>query len=438
MDLRKALPWLGAAAFLAAGAAVFFSLPGCGLPGALGMAAVLTAGFVLSLWALRPESPRALWLAAVPAGLLLLARLFFFPVETSDFTDFLLPWTERLRSLGGFLALGREIGNYNVPYMVLLALFSYLNTPVLYLIKLTSVLFELLQAAVLGRLAAKLSGRPERGTLCFALSLVLPTVFLNSAVWGQCDSIYVSLALLGFALCLREKPGWGMAVLGLSFAFKLQAVFLLPTVLLLLFAGKVKWFHLPLFPAAYALAVSPALLAGRSLGDTFLFYLHTAETAGSALNYNSPSLFSLYRFYRLDEAGAAAAGRAGILAAFGLCLLLFLLFCLRRRQITERSLLLAALLFTLGLPLLLPHMHDRYFYFCDVLTLGLACLVPRFAPAVPLSQFASLLGYHAYFYLRYFLPMRLGFCALCLVFLTALALCFRELFPAELPPGKTP
>ena len=83
-------------------------------------------------------------------------------------------------------------------------------------------------------------------------------------------------------------------------------------------------------------------------------------------------------------------------------------------------------------------MHDRYFYFCDVLTLGLACLVPRFAPAVPLSQFASLLGYHAYFYLRYFLPMRLGFCALCLVFLTALALCFRELFPAELPPGKTP
>ncbi len=431
MVLKKALPGLGIAAFFAAAAAILCTLPGAALPGSLGMGLVLSAAFFGALALLRPEPGKALVFTAVPAALLLLARLFFFPAETSDFTDFLLPWTERLRALGGFRGLGREIGNYNVPYMVLLAFFSCLKTPALYLIKLTSILFELLQALVLALLVRRLGGGKVRTGLCFVLMLALPTVFLNSAVWGQCDSVYVSLALLGFYLCLTERPGWGMAALGLSFAFKLQAVFLLPAVLLLLFAGKVKWFHLPLFPGAYALAVSPALIAGRSVGDTFLFYLRTASTAGSALNYNSPSLFSLYRFYWLDEAWKAAAARMGVFAAFGLCLLVFVLFFLRRKAITERSLLFAVLLFTLGIPLLLPHMHDRYFYFCDVLTLCAACLVPRFGPAVLLSQFASLLGYHAYFYLRYLLPMRLGFAALCAVFLAAAALCLKELFPSK-------
>ncbi|MBR4703718.1 MAG: DUF2029 domain-containing protein [Oscillospiraceae bacterium] len=433
MVLNKALPGLGIAAFFAAAAAILCTLPGAALPGVLGMGLVLSAAFFGALAVLRPEPGKALYFTAVPAALLLLARLFFFPVETSDFRDFLLPWTERLRALGGFRGLGREIGNYNVPYMVLLVLFSYLKTPALYLIKLSSVLFELLQAVVLALLVRRLGGGKGRVSLCFVLALALPTVFLNSAVWGQCDSVYVSLALLGFYLCLAERPGWGMAALGLSFAFKLQAVFLLPAVLLLLFAGKVKWFHLPLFPAAYALAVSPALIAGRSAGDTFLFYLRTASTAGSALNYNSPSLFSLYRFYWMDEAAKEAAARMGILAAFGLCLLVFVLFFLRRKAITLRSLLFAVVLFTLGIPLLLPHMHDRYFYFCDVLTLCAACLVPCFSPAVLLSQFASLLGYHAYFYLRYLLPMRLGFLALCAVFLAAMFLCARELIhpPAD-------
>ncbi len=433
MVLKKSLPWLGLAAFFAAAAAILLSLPGAALPGALGMGLALSAAFFGALAALRPAPGRILWSIAVPAALLLLIRLFFFPVETSDFTDFLLPWTERLRALGGFRGLGREIGNYNVPYMVLLAFFSCLRTPALYLIKLSSLLFELLQAAVLARLVRRLGGGKAREGLCFVLALALPTVFLNSAVWGQCDSVYVSLALLGFYLCLAEKPGWGMAALGLSFAFKLQAVFLLPAVLLLLFAGKVRWFHLPIFPGAYALAVSPAVLAGRSVGDVLLFYLRTAETAGSALNYNSPSLFSLYRFYWMDEAGKALSARLGILGAFGLCLLVFVLFFLRRKEITERSLLFAALLLTLGLPLLLPHMHERYFYFCDVLTLCCACLVPRSSPAAVLAQFASLLGYHAYFYLRYLLPMRLGFLALCAVFLAAAAMTVRELFP---PPEK--
>ena len=428
MKRKLALP-IGAAALLWLAAAVLlWRLPQFGAVAGVICGLMLSLALAGALKALGLKG-RLLWFVAAAAAIALLGRLPFFPRETSDFTDFLLPWSERLRQLGGFRGLGKNIGNYNVPYMVLLALFTYLPIPALYLIKFTSLLFDLLLALTLGLFILHLGGSRVRGGVCFALCLALPTVFINGAVWGQCDSIYVSLALLGLWLCLAGKPGWGMAAFGLSFAFKLQAIFLLPVLFPLLLTGKVKWYHLPIFPAVYALAVSPAVLAGRKLTDVLLFYVSTAATVGSGLNYNSPSMYSLLYFYRLtDTAGAA---KAGIFAAALLCLLVCALFLLKRKRITDKSILFAALLLSLGLPLLLPHMHDRYFYFVDVLTLCVSCLLPAAAPAVLLSQFASLLGYHAYFYLRYLLPMRYGFFGLVLVALLAAILLLDTLFLPE-------
>lgn len=430
MKLRLSVPAVCAFLFFDAALFILRLLPGCGIPAAALMALLLTAAAAAALRQLRGCRRELLSCCAATAAVLLLLRLPFWRIETSDFTDFLRPWTEQLRTLGGLKGLGAEIGNYNVPYMVLLALFSRLKTPVLYLIKLTSTLADLLLAAVTARIVRRLSGSRERAAVSFAVLLALPTVFLNSAVWGQCDSVYVSLALLGLALSLEDRPGWGMAAFALSFAFKLQAVFLLPVVLLLFFAKKLRWLHLPIFPAVYLLAVSPALLAGRGFGETVLFYLRSAGSVGDGLNYNSPSVFSL--FWNVKE--PALAARAGIVAAFVLCLLLFILFFLKRGRITERSLCFAALVLVCGIPLLLPHMHDRYFYFCDVLTLAVAALVPTAAPTVLLSQFASLLGYHAYFYLRYLLQMRCGFVALVPVLGAAAYLCVREL-ASPLPPA---
>lgn len=439
MNRDLVLPAGGALIFWAEAFALLALNRDCPLGVAALLGLALTLGLAAAVWPLRRCSPRVLAAAILLSAALLLGRLLCFGTVTSDYRDFLLPWTQRLGEAGGLKGLGQDIGNYNVPYLTFLALFSYLPGPPLYPIKLLSLLFDLLLAAVLSQLAGNVKQGQTRCAVCFVLTLALPTVFINGAVWGQCDSIYVSLALLGLLLCLRGRPGWGMAAFGLSFAFKLQAIFLLPIVLPLLLRGKVKWFHLPLFPAAYCLAVLPGVLAGRSVGSVLLFYLDTASTAGSSLNYNSPSIFSLYYFYRLEDTGPAA--KAGVIAAFAVCLVVGLLFLLGRKRATERSLLLASLLLTLALPLLLPHMHERYFYFVDVLTLCLACRIPALSPTVLLSQFASLLGYHAYFFMRYLLPMRNGLAALCLVLVSVLVLLLRELFsPPEraAPPRETP
>ncbi len=426
----------GAFLFCIAASALLARLPGFGIPWAVIAGLLTLLALAGALRALHPEGA-LLPVCALLAALLLLGRFLCFARETSDFTDFLLPWSLRLRELGGLRGLGREIGNYNVPYMVLLALFTYADVPPLYLIKLTSVLFDLLLALSLGLLVRQLGGGSKRSSVCFLLALALPTVFINGAVWGQCDSVYVSLALLGLWLCLSGRPGWGVAAFALSFAFKLQAVFLLPILFPLLLTGRVKWRHLPIFPGVYALAVSPAILAGRRVRDVLLFYVSSASSVGGGLNYNSPSMYSLMYFYRTADTETAA--RAGILAAAFLCLLVCVLFFLthvRRKPVTDRSILFASLLLCCGLPLLLPHMHERYFFFCDVLTLCTACLLPAAAPTVLLSQFASLLGYHAYFFMRYLLPMRYGFVGLVLTALTALFLLADALFLSETVPGE--
>ena len=385
-----------------------------------------TAGAVL-LSGIRQRSLRLLVWAL--AACLVLMRLVWFSVETSDFTDFLRPWTSWYRNNGHLAGLGREVGNYNVPYLVLLALFSYWEVPELYLIKFTSAIFDLLLALTLCRIVLLITASERRAGVCLILTLVLPTVFLNCSVWGQCDSIYVSLALLSLYFCLAGKPWAGMIALGFSFAFKLQAVFLLPVFLACLLGGRLKLRHLPLFPAAYLLAVSPAIVAGRPVKDVLLFYVSSASSVGSGLNYNSPSMYALPPFYYpADPEGAA---RLGIILAMVLCLVFALVFILRRKRIDNRSILFAALLLTCGIPLLLPHMHDRYFYFVDALTLAMACVVPWTAPLVLCSQFASLLGYHAYFYLRYLLPMRYGFWALVPVLVCSAGLCAYTLWRRE-------
>ena len=180
-------------------------------------------------------------------------------------------------------------------------------------------------------------------------------------------------------------------------------------------------------------------LPGGIIGWLALVCLLLAGCGGEQTVYTESEIIQYVKDvygedYRLTDTDAAS--KAGILAAALLCLLVCVLFFIKRKRITERSILFASLLLCCGLPMLLPHMHDRYFYFCDVLTLCTACLLPAAAPAVLLSQLASLLGYHAYFFRRYLLPMRFGFYGLVLTALLAAFLFLDALFAPDKTPPK--
>ena len=327
---------------------------------------------------------------------------------TLDYEDFLSVWVDFFRKNGGFAALSRSIGNYNVPYLYFLALFSYSDTSALYLIKLLSILFDVLLAWAAMKLVGTATKSSVRKLFVFLAVLLLPTVILNSAYWGQCDSIYVSLGLIALWLALSDRPALSVVFIALSFSFKLQAVFLMPIYLVFLFSGRIRFRHLFLFPATYVVVVLPAVLAGRPFIDTITLYFDQAGTVGSALNYNSPSAFALLHG-NVDE---KLFSYIGIGCAFLFCVIVFIALFFRRRSLSNRLLIAAALLFAVGVPFLLPHMHDRYFYAADVLSLSLAVVSPWLFPVPVCVSFASLLGYHAYLRMRYLLPMRYGSFAL--------------------------
>ena len=353
------------------------------------------------------------------------ARAYVFGYETLDYQNFLTKWVDYFRTHGHFAALRESVGNYNIPYLYFLALFSCFSLKDLYLIKLLSTAFDVLLAWSAMKLLSRFTNRNAALLSCFFAVLFLPTVFLNSAVWAQCDSSYTSLLVLALVLALDEKPCRSMICAALAFGFKLQAVFVLPVFAVLWMQGKLKWTHFLLFPATYVLLVLPAVLLGRPFWDTLTLYFFQTGSIGDALNYNSSSVFALLR----PAADSAQASRLAILAAFGYLLLVLLVCFLFRRRLSDRAILAAAVLFAVGIPFLLPHMHDRYFFCADILTLILAFVYWPCSPAAALTQFASLLGYHAYLKMRFLLPMRYGAAALIVVL--ALAAMFFVFSVAE-------
>lgn len=347
--------------------------------------------------------------------------------ETLDYQNFLAVWVDFFRQNGGLAALGMPIGNYNVPYLFFLALFSQSSIPDLYLIKLLSIFFDVVLAWSAMQLVGCFVRAPAQRLACFFLVLFWPTVVLNGALWGQCDSIYVAFAILSVWLALSGHPMLAMASIAVSFSFKLQAVFVMPVFLLFLLARRIKIWHFLVFPPVCVLMVLPAVLAGRPLWESLTISLSQTSSIGDGLNYNSPSVFALFS----DVQNPELAGKLGILAAALVIVLLAILLWRRRDSCSNRALLLSAALLAVAIPFFLPHMHERYFFAADILTLALALVDLRLTPLPLLCEFASLLGYHAYLKMRYLLLMSWGAWALIAVLTVLTVLLLIALFSPE-------
>src|ERR1019366_667035 len=69
-------------------------------------------------------------------------RIWLFQIQTSDYTFFLSQWYDFIKNNGGFAAFKTNFSNYNVPYLYLLALTTYLPISKLIAIKTLSALFD--------------------------------------------------------------------------------------------------------------------------------------------------------------------------------------------------------------------------------------------------------------------------------------------------------
>lgn len=361
----------------------------------------------------------AFFVAVVTVLLVLAVRLVLFPFESLDYQAFVARWYDFISANGGFSALRYQFADYNVPYLYLLAILTYLPVPALTGVKVISVLFDLVLAFYAYKLVAL---KYPRGWLPFLAAVavsLLPTVVTNGALWAQCDSIYAAFGLGGVYYLVRSKPWHACVFFGLALAFKLQTVFLFPLLLLLVLVRKVPWPGLLVVPGVVLVLDGPALLAGASPGQLLSVYTDQAGEY-TALTLNAPNI---YQFLNVTT-GADLIRAAGVLFTGTLALIIVFAVLAGRMPVTVPRVVLLATVFAILVPFFLPAMHERYFYLADVLSVVAAFYFPRRLWPVPLLvQFASFLSYTPFLFGRSAVDLRW----LALAMLAALILVTREL-----------
>ena len=196
-----------------------------------------------------------------------------------------------MRGMGAGAALSTPIGDYNMPYLYLLLLISRLPFYDLYCIKIFSVIADATAAALgLAYLAKHFTAKDTVPLFVLLAAPFCPTTWLNSAYWGQCDSVYGALAIWGL-YCGFQKKSWQCYLLfALSLSFKLQSVFLLPILAFLLVV--------PDDPASGHLGISSRFCgrhhsgaAGREKSCQYLFHLSGADPVLPLSDAQRPLLF---------------------------------------------------------------------------------------------------------------------------------------------------
>jgi Gpi18-like mannosyltransferase len=316
-------------------------------------------------------------------------RVAMFDHESSDYQFFIKDWYEFISTHGGFGALKYDFSDYNVPYLYLIALLTYLPIPALAGVKIISVVFDLVLAYFTYRIVALRHIGRWVPSLAALIVLFLPTVATNSGLWGQADSIYAAFGLGGVYFLLRRRPWLGCVFFGLSLAFKLQAVFLFPLLLVLVLKKWIPWRVLLAVPGVVLLLAVPALLAGAPPGQLLSVYVEQTSSYPQ-LSLNAPSI---YQF--LPASADAAVIRPVGVAVTGLVILALCLgVLLSRVHLTTTKVVLLGTTSAVLVPFLLPSMHERYFYLAEVLTVIAAFYLPRRLWYVPvLVQVASFLAY---------------------------------------------
>ena len=301
----------------------------------------------------------------------LLARLFTGKI-TGDMSNFYFVWYQNILDNGAAVAFREHLIGYTPAFWYLFAGTTLLDPilPRVTAIKLLPILFDVISTYFVYRIVRIKYPTGNKPYWAADLFFVLPTIFINSAHWGQMDSLYTTFLIISLYFYLKEKPLLGMLAFALSFSIKFQAIFFVPFLVVLLLKKKVRWWQFLLVPAVYVITCIPAVLLGSSWLDLLTIYLRQTALF-SQLTVNAPNL---YIFVPWEVAEPAL--RIGFIVAFCTLASWIVFTALDKRKITPERMVLLALISMSLTPFVLPRMHERYFYPADALSLIVAFFNP--------------------------------------------------------------
>ena len=329
-----------------------------------------------------------------------------------DMRDALLPWFDQIKAAGGLPALSSQVGDYGLLYQTIISLMTYVDISPIYQYKLLSVVFDA-ALAVMAALVYKdlmlngLNGKAQtvsreahesiltRSALVGVLVWLLPTVMLNSAYWGQCDSIYAFFCLATLYQLRRGSYLFAFVLLGLAFSCKLQTIFIVPFIAVYyLITKRFSVVYILLSVAVMWLMGVVAFAYGRGLLAPLQIYY--GQSSHYELMYLSfPSFWVLlgddywgFRWYAIF---------------FTLCVVVTGMYvCLNHRRFLHSRVNYYCVVawFIWSMVLFLPCMHDRYAYLLDLLLVLMACCDRRFIKFAVVALLASLYFYGCFLFVQ--------------------------------------
>lgn len=331
------------------------------------------------------------WWPYALIGLGVAARLPMLSFQSFDWTRFISGWMRTLHQ-HGLHAFQHQFSDYSFPYLFLLWAVGHLGISDLLAVKLLSVAIDATLAFAVAVLARQLWPH-VRQVAAAAIVFALPTVMLNGALWGQCDALYASIVVFAIAFACREKWVVASALVGAALAVKLQTVFVVPALLILWWSRDRRLRSIASSAAAFAIFTLPPVLFGQPVTQVLGTYRGQSHEY-PALTLNAPNLYQWWPW-------SSHAGDITAAALTAIALVAVAAFATRGRlqvrvaggPLFARA---AAALCCFGaviLPFVLPHMHERYFYLAETLSVVLSFGLRSALRAALVLQVSTTLAY---------------------------------------------
>lgn len=300
----------------------------------------------------------------------ILIRYAFRDIESKDYIYYLSTWYDQIQKRGGIYSLNQQVGNYSFLYQMCIAIMTYFPFKSLYAYKILSIIFDYLLAIIVAVIVWSVSDENKKtnAAIAYCITIFSPVVILNSSAWAQCDAIYVFWAMFAIYALMKEKYLVSFLLLGISFSFKLQTVFILPFFLFVYFVKK-KFSILNFIVVPLTMMATNILgtVFGRNIFEIFSIYFNQTEKyKQAALNY--PSFWVLF-----FDAGSTdyynSQKPIGILLTTVILAALMIWWISNKIELNNKNIIYVAFILSYTCVLFLPQMHERYGYLYEILAI---------------------------------------------------------------------
>ena len=242
----------------------------------------------------------------------------------------------------------------------------------LIMIKLPSIIADI----VTSFLFYKIAGKRMNKTVSFILSILYifnPAVFLNSTLWGQVDSFFTMILLLGIILIDKGKFSYATILFTISVLMKPQGIIFLPVIgyeLIIDFLKTKKLKNIGL-SALYAIITTLIVVIPFSNGRSPKWLIDLYKNTADGYTYASMNAFNLFSLFGANSMVDDQTLFIFSYYAWGMFFIVltslftgFLYFAnfLKHNQAAQNIAPIAALIQMTGVFVLSTRMHERYLF----------------------------------------------------------------------------